>query len=393
MLTIRTFRHINSRTMQKTQKGIKNPYLVAVAVIILLGIIYVILQVAYGAIVESFVPERMIEQSTLPLPYKWSYTAATKIHGHPVAVAGLILLRTDDSVIALKTETGERSWIVPAPAFASLSPDIAIQGNVLLVVSDRGSKVLAFDVRDGTVLWSQEPFGSLGKISTVATDNQRTYVGLVRAGVPIRAYDLQSGEPIWDNDLLVPSGYSVAAMEINNNELYAVVGNDLFILDSRTGTLKKTITGFYQGNNIQLVNHVALTWFNSTLLVKDVESGNRIWQFNKRPHFFNVIGDRVYVSSNCCALHALQLSTGQLLWERPLPLLTGSEVVTIGNTGYVMMEDGSILAFDTESGADRGKLETTPHSVGINVPDRGLGTDGTSLYATFGDNKVFAFGP
>lgn len=144
---------------------------------------------------------------------------------------------------------------------------------------------------------------------------------------------------------------------------------------------------------VQLVNQVALTWFNSSLLVKDVDTGNRVWQFNKRPNFFNVIGDRVYVSSDCCALHALEFSTGQLLWERPLPLLTGSEVVTVGDTGFVMLVDGSILAFDTASGADRGKLETTPHSVGMNVPDRGLGTDGTSLYATFGQNKVFAFGP
>lgn len=363
------------------------------ALVIILIIVYGILHAASFKLMEILPGERQIEKSTLPLTYKWSYTVPTQIRDHPLIVAGLVILRTDDSVIALKSETGEQVWMVPAPSFLGPFPVIAIQGNTILVASDRDSKVKSINGQNGSVLWEQEPDGLLGHTRVVATDNQRVYVGLNRADLPIKAYHLQSGAQIWVNDPQIPWGYSAAVLKVNENEVYALIGGDLYILDAETGTLKKSIPQFDQGSDVQFVNQVALTWFNSTLLVKDVKTGNRVWQFNKRPNFFNVIGDRVYVSSDCCALHALEFSTGQLVWERPLPLLTASEVVTVGDIGYVMLKDGSILAFDAATGADRGKLETMPRSVGINVPDRGLGTDGTSLYATFGQNKVFAFGP
>lgn len=378
--------------MQKMPKTRNVPSLVWVVLRIGALIGMGILQVACGTVLESLPGfQRQIEKSTLPLPYKWSYSASTTIDYHPIAVAGLVLVRTDDSLIALNAETGEPRWMVPGQ-FVGF-PVIAVQGNIILFASNTPRSVQAIDLRNGTVLWTQEPYGPREHVTVIATDKQRAYVGLNRAFSPLQAYDLSSGELLWVTDPLELSSGSAYALEVNENELAAVVDSNLFILDSGSGALKKTISGFYQGNYLQLVNQVALTWFNGSLLVKDVQTGNRVWQFDKTPSFFNVIGDRVYVSSDCCALHALEFSTGQLIWERPLLLLTGSEVVTVGDTGYVMLVDGSVLAFDTATGADRGKLETTPHSVGINFPDRGLGTDGSALYATFGENKVFAFGP
>lgn len=373
-------------------KNIKISYLVWVVVGISLVIGVMILQAAYAKLWQLLPEsERTIEKSTLPLPYKWSYAASTRIHNRPIAVAGLIILRTRDSLIALNAETGEPSWIVPALAYVGPSAIIAVQDNLILFASDGDSKVQAVDLRDGTVLWTQEPDGPLGGIRVIAADAQRVYVGLGRANSPIRTFELQSGKPVWNNDPLVPSGISASALEANGDELHAAIGNRLFTLDSKNGALKTSVPEFIQVD--QFVHQVALSWFNKTLLARDAKTGNKLWQFNKHPSFFNVVGDRVYVSSDCCALHALDFRTGQLIWERPLPLLTASKVVTIGATGYVMLVDGSILAFDTATGADRGKLQTTPHSVGMNVPDRGLGTDGKWLYATFGDNKVFVFGP
>lgn len=394
MLTIRSCRRMDSSKMQKMHKGIKIPFLVWVLVGISLIIGVMLLQATYALLWQSQPEsERTIEKSTLPLTYRWSYVAPTRIHNRPLAVAGLVILRTRNSLIALNAETGEPRWSVPAPAYVGPSAVIAIQGNTIVFASDGDSKLQAVDLRDGTVRWTQEPNGPLGTIMAITTDTQRVYIGLNRANIPVKAYDLQSGKPVWISDRRVPSGISAVVLDTNGEELYAVIGSGLFTLDSRTGVLKRTIPHFDLGTDTQLVFQVALSWFHSTLLARDAKTGNKLWQFNKRPSFFNVIGDRVYVSSDCCALHALEFSTGQLLWERPLPLLSASEVVAVGDTGYVMLVDGSILAFDTASGADRGKLETMPHSVGMNVPDRGLGTDGTSLYATFGDNKVFAFGP
>ncbi len=61
-----------------------------------------------------------------------------------------------------------------------------------------------------------------------------------------------------------------------------------------------------------------------------------------------------------------------------------------------MLEDGTVIGFDPASGQDAGVLETEPHDVNMigqgHGPFRGFSTDEESLFLTFGDNKLFAFG-
>jgi len=63
----------------------------------------------------------------------------------------------------------------------------------------------------------------------------------------------------------------------------------------------------------------------------------------------------------------------------------------MGNVGYITLADGSILGFDPASGAARGSIETRPGGASVLYKDKGLATDGRTLFATFGDNQLLAF--
>ncbi len=69
-----------------------------------------------------------------------------------------------------------------------------------------------------------------------------------------------------------------------------------------------------------------------------------------------------------------------------------SPVVEIGDTGYVMLANGKIDAFDVKTGKKIGELVTSPPSTPSQYLDGGLATDGNLLFVTFGDHQLFALG-
>jgi outer membrane protein assembly factor BamB len=260
----------------------------------------------------------------------------------------------------------------------------------------------AINLRTGESLWTRSAVGDgagifATTIRALKVDQSNVYIETGREPV-ISAFNLQNGTLRWKFEAPPSTGF--VSLQGQNGKLYVFVSSDLYILDAPTGQVEKHIVGQFGDGGAPIVSgqNVYLSYLGG-LTAKDAQTGKLRWQFEPsctsasinalRP---TIIGNRVYAGSSCRMLYALDSSSGRLLWQKALSADSVPNLVAIGPVAYVMLRDGTLDAFDLNTGADAGKLETTPPSVANGLFTEGLATDGNSLFVTFGDRQLFAFG-
>lgn len=338
--------------------------------------------------------ERTIRRSSLPVSLKWTFDAGAPIRNPPVLTERLVLVNTEALIIGVDPKTGKTMWNAQARISDFIVP-FRWHDNVLVFGSDVGVNVNVLNIATGEKMWSrswQHIFD--GQISSVAVDGRRVYVARGRSA-PIRAYGLEDGKHLWESEYFSSVPTNLAPRD---NKLYVFSGDYwLHVLDAETGLVKNFLKGEFTGEfKVFAEDNVYQTYRNKTEC-KKVETGQLCWQIIGRYRFFTPIGNRVYASSDGSAfggtptLIAIDKETGELAWQKKLDTESISYVTRIGNVGYVMLHNGAIFGFDLSSGAEVGRIETSPNSVSWNLFGEGLDTNGEMLFATFGDNKLFAF--
>lgn len=348
--------------------------------------------------VISFYTERTIVSSTLAYTLRWTFQAPDDILDPPEVINGLVFIHVPGSIVAVETATGQERWRTWARGISYLR--VGANDDIVVLPSQNDREFLAINQHDGALLWSQAPpLSEPGRIWSLLVAENKVYIGSKPSPTEVRAYELQDGKLLWATHEPFRAS-SLQTMKLWDDELYVFIGNDLYVLDPETGALKRELLRkFGDGGGLIFDGQNVYLSYEGGLLAKDAQTGNTRWRFErecarqeKAVFFPTKVGRLVYAGRACQILVALDAMTGTPVWESTLTADTKCDVTAIGNTGYVILGDGAVIAFDLDSGQEVGRLQTNPRSVNPFLDQKGLATDGESLFITLGDKKLFAFG-
>jgi outer membrane protein assembly factor BamB len=303
-------------------------------------------------------------------------------------------------------KTGKQLWQYETPAFVGYWPYTwrVAQGN-LIVGFGTGKYVEAINLNTGQRAWISSGF------TVVAIETGLDLVFVSRRSELV-ALDAASGAVRWRIDSMpldMPILYNPQTQHL------VVPHEKLYIIDAQTGTMLATIEkdiiddcprpfdvlqlyagriycyeGAYEAETGELISNVS---------------------FDLAPYFsLPLIAENVmYSRTGSGTVKAIDLRTMTQSWEyipsggdvgkHPVIL---SNVAIVKSVGYAIADDATIRAFDISSGQEIGWWQA-PAVVdwwqggkcctSDAIPVAGVASDGSTLFASFGQNTLYAFGP
>lgn len=333
-------------------------------------------------------PPRSVSGSTIALEEKWDFAAPTQSIYLPLTTGDLVLIRALNSVVAIDADTGTNRWNYISGSRNIPDSLLFVNKDSVIFRPNNDWTMYAVGRDDGKLKWQLERAFSDGQITGAAVDDTRVYVFSGRQGF-VWAYNLKDGTLAWRSQSLHTGFYNITP---RGDKLILFNNGTMFVLDSDTGYLSTMRENTFQGGSPWIFDDQVYQAFRNKLVVRNINTGATEWDLNKEPLYLTVIGDRVYFSSRDKSLSAVNRNSGQLLWEKYLDAAPVSAVTNIDDKGYLMLANGVIVELDMETGNEIGRVVTTPASTSPYYSDKGLATDGTMLYATFGDSTILAFG-
>ena len=249
----------------------------------------------------------------------------------PLAAAGgLVFLSAGDAVEALRGSDGATAWLLPRVTPAA---PLVAAGEHLFVVT--GEEILAIRAADGAIAWRQ-PAG--GVSLAPAVDGDRLYLGAKDGRIV--AMDAADGKLRWEKYL---SG-GVTAIAAHGGRVYAGAGDKhLYCLDARNGATK---------------------WpFRVGALVE-----GRI----------AVDDQRVYFAAVDNVVRALDRSTGNQRWKRPLNRRPIAGVRVVGHVVFVPISGAELIMLYDRDGERSGIIALpgeTSRDTPPDVRERDAGLD------------------
>jgi outer membrane protein assembly factor BamB len=235
---------------------------------------------------------------------RWTIDLATT--WAPSADAGVVVVASDELLVALDASTGRPRWQVPMTGGFSAPPIVA---GGWVVGTPASGDVIAIRAADGRVLWTH----SLGSPVRVRPSVTATGVYVSLDDGRVVALDVTTGTPRWERML----GGKPAELLVLEDRLF-VGADDKFFYSLKTSNggerWKKRIGGRPSGAaavDAQRVYYVAL---DNILWALDVNNGGLKWheQLPMRPSGGPlVVGEVVVVAGVAAEVHAYRLVTGE----------------------------------------------------------------------------------
>ncbi|MEU6277223.1 serine/threonine-protein kinase [Streptomyces populi] len=297
----------------------------------------------------------------------------------------------DGTVLWSRSGTGNTStYSTPAPV---------LSGGLLLVESGDGHRLTALDPATGATRWSKDIERYGGRIAHVA--------GMVLLTGPdseVVALSAATGEEAWRRS--VPGTTLPQFQSFGDGVAYVVSTPTLSTtrvtaVDPRTGatTWRRSMDG-----QLSIVAaHDRTVWFTSSTVDQYTDAVLRYDVTHRRIHRtalrvaqaqaqVAVQGDAAYLLGNDGSLVAVNTETSEQLWRVETSVSKASAPVVTGRRLYLTAVDGRLVAVDTVRGALLGQTKARPGG------DRGslVGAlpaplaAGTHVYTTAPDGSLFA---
>ena len=210
----------------------------------------------------------------------WQARVSGSVLAAPTGGKGIIYVHVlDGSVVALKADNGHQLWrhaVFTPPLMLRQNSSPVLSANRLLVGFANG-KLIAFDYNEGVPLWEREVAVSKGRsdiqrmvdISSdpVVYDNK---VYVVSYQGRMMAFDVESGESVWEKDLSSYSGVAVTKAALYASDSSGVI----WALNRNSGK------ELWKGNELRGRHLTQPTVLNNTILVGD-EDGYLHWLSKK----------------------------------------------------------------------------------------------------------------
>ncbi len=350
---------------------------------------------------------------------KWQIDLGNSTHDYPAYQDGLIILPANTTFssywYAIDATTGQIVWsqlnwwqrLGFKNHYRCLTKDY-------LVVSGLWA-MLVLNIQTGDVLWE------MNRAHQTATCSEYAVFSSGTPGGSIQAFDLSTGERLWSGTDPRQSFSSL----IYNSEADEIIADAAVIVDPDSGKVLRSFEPSFigYGSNDQgrgdtdLINQGDLFVGGS---VRDARTGQ---VFHKEDRFQGytlptVTEDTIYISDSLeipypSGVVALDRNTYMIKWQYEpkhkipeLPLLTLSQVAVLDGVGYVIFSDATLRAFDLETGEEVGYWQPglfdrwrwpvcmiTPPVIGCSLSARtGVTTSEDTLFVSFGDGKLYAFG-
>lgn len=265
----------------------------------------------------------------------------------------LYALTTAGMLHAMDANTGKTLWVVQTSPAGYPCAGPAVNANRVAVVG--GSSLYVLDSHDGHLQWSR----SLGSASGVAPALSERYAFVATLKGRIEGYVLDSpSSSVWQHQSEghifvrpVTTG-QVVAWFTDRRLLYVADANTPRIL-FRTKTVGEVVAApMAKGNDLYAA---ALDGY---LYCLNESSGAERWRYStglpitQQPA---VVGARVFVASEEPVLHAVDVTTGSLLWRAH-----GIVQFAAQGAGRVYGTDrqGALVILDGETGATAGRIAT-----------------------------------
>ena len=306
---------------------------------------------------------------------RWRTTTPVAVRaGVAVTATTVAAAQIDGTVLGLDRATGAVRWRselgagLPAQAAAIFTSPTVDAGDVMIGNQRRLSALTA---AEGSALWSVTPVPDghdSQSLAALATGDGAVFGVFHRALGGIAAWDRATGEPLWRFDGPLTTAIN-ASLVLAGGLLYAVNGLDeVLALEASTGALRWRVAldpaGFPWGNatiGTPAVAHDVLVvpTLYRDLVALDATTGFELWRVAGAPspvrttHYRGageagfaaspvVTGDLVWAADTAGRLLALDLHTGDILWQTRLgtPVLGGLAVS--GSWLIATTYDGSV---------------------------------------------------
>lgn len=279
------------------------------------------------------------------------------------SIVGQTLFAADHSgkVIALDVNNGKKLWSVSTGQKWVAGPTLV---NNQLLLTTKGAMVIALDPNNGHTLWEAKvssevlapPSGAKGVVLVHAIDGS------------VCALDARAGKPLWRVDQSVPSltlRYSSSPVVKGDKVLVGFAAGKLQALDLNSGLIEweRTISQPRGRSELQRMvdisadpvvvgDTVFAINYQGKLAAVEVNTGNLVWE-RDISSYQNIAADNqyLYVTDNTHQLWAIDQQTGKTSWKQDAlqgRYITGPSVIK-GNV--VVADRGGYLHFvDSRNG-------------------------------------------
>ncbi len=281
---------------------------------------------------------------------RWSF-AENGRYISPAAAGDTVFIRAEANnqgqIFALDLHTGQQRWAFTPRRLSS--PATSFWGGHLtspIIVDDvvfigAGKELYALDAVTGAVRWEYTTQDYISSSATVG--DSRVFIS---DATHVYAIDQQTGTLAWKSPTTLAIYFSPI---VANQTVFLTNGDNLLALSTADGT-KRWETGFpgtpllpaaVQGSRLFAKS-------TSTLYALDLATGSEIWRFDHPGYvsFPAVAGEQVFAVTGIGAqtgLTALDVATGERVWDQPVAALATAAPVIAGQTVYIRTTDGRVL--------------------------------------------------
>ncbi len=304
---------------------------------------------------------------------KWQYTATDNIIG-PAVIAGkyAVIAQRDNSLMALDPATGTPEWKSPVKMLYGINGQIYGSGDNVLVM-DTNNQMVSISAVTQKPAWT-------AKFATLDPASQPVILGdliIVNSGQYLAAVRKSNGRAAWQIPLGVPvrvgpaaSGDGILVVDENGMASYYSLNG------KRINSKPFDLGGFPLATAAIAGKNFIVPTTNGAINLVDPIAGKVIWSYLIRP-----IGIQYNVAPQPNQQGFGRGGGQQQQNSDPDQMFTiqaaGTPVVA-GDTLLVLAKDGSLLAFDKNTGID-----LTPPAVRMSWPQAGDQVNGESLEVLF----------
>jgi outer membrane protein assembly factor BamB len=286
------------------------------------------------------------------------------IYGGPVLAGNNVYLAGyDGNVYALNAEDAACSWIFETDG--PIIGGLAIADGTLYVGSDDG-KLYALDVETGEQVWDQ-PFDAGDSLwTTPLVAGHRLYLSSMNGR--LYALDAETGEQVWDQPFDDADGGLVMDPVLADETTILVGGIDrtLYALDIADGAVKWSFKAdnWFWAKPLVVERRVYAPSLDGGVYALDLDSGEKLWDapfeadspIRSSPLLApGSDAEMLIVIDRSGNVYGLDPDTGILAWSAPAELdkTVLSDPILLGGEVLVVAQGGDLFTVDPAAGASR----------------------------------------